>query len=47
MDFSGSVSQIALEIEEGGGNNGQGCSEQAKQDPKLVKKKAKGGCKQL
>ena len=44
MDFSGIVSQVAFEVAEGG--EGNGCSDQAQQDPKNLKKKAKGGCKQ-
>jgi prepilin-type N-terminal cleavage/methylation domain-containing protein len=45
MDFSGSVSQITFDIKEGDEDNGRGCSKQAKQDPKNLGKKAKGGCK--
>ena len=46
MDFSGTVSQITFDIAEGDGGSGKGCSTQAKNDPKQLKKKAKGGCKQ-
>lgn len=46
IDFSGTVSQVALQIEEGDeDDNGQGCSKQAKKDPKKLGKAAKGGCK--
>jgi len=45
IDHRGVVSQISIEAEEDDGNNGGGCSDEAKKDPKNLKKKAKGGCK--
>lgn len=45
IDFSGSVSQAALQFDEDNGSNDRGCSKEAKENPKDLGKDNKGGCK--